>query len=56
MTAEHRIEILKEKHKHLHALVDASEAEKAPDEFIQKLKKEKLALKDEIERLQKGIK
>lgn len=55
MTTQHRIEVLKNKHKYLHSVIEASEAEKAPEEFIQKIKKEKLALKDEISRLEKDL-
>ena len=51
MELTNRIEILETKHKDIHSRIEALEAEHAPDEFIAKLKKEKLALKDEIERL-----
>ena len=42
---------LKSKHKHLHDKIEVLQAEKAPEEYIVPLKKEKLALKDEMERL-----
>jgi len=51
MNIPHRIEVLEKKHKELHAHVEALEAENAPDEYVTKLKKEKLAIKDEIEKL-----
>tara|TARA_B100002019_G_C21071495_1_gene499250 strand:+ start:570 stop:800 length:231 start_codon:yes stop_codon:yes gene_type:complete len=47
-----RIQWLKEKHREHHKMIEAAEAEKAPDEFITRLKKEKLQYKDEIERLE----
>tara|TARA_B100001059_G_scaffold114200_1_gene114352 strand:- start:1111 stop:1311 length:201 start_codon:yes stop_codon:yes gene_type:complete len=49
-----RIDVLKTKHKDLHARVEAAEAENAPDQFLTSMKKEKLKLKDEIERLESG--
>jgi len=49
-----RIDVLKTKHKELHARVEAAEAENAPDHFLTSMKKEKLKLKDEIERLESG--
>jgi hypothetical protein len=51
MNVPHRIEVLEKKHKELHIRVEALEAENAPDEYVTKLKKEKLAIKDEIEKL-----
>ena len=51
MNPLHRIEFLEKKHKELHNLIEALEAENAPDASVTKLKKEKLAVKDEIERL-----
>jgi len=51
MNVPHRIEVLEQKHKELHTRVEALEAENAPDEYVTKLKKEKLAIKDEIEKL-----
>tara|TARA_R100000951_G_C2494014_1_gene135345 strand:- start:191 stop:388 length:198 start_codon:yes stop_codon:yes gene_type:complete len=44
----HRIRILKDQHKHQHNLVEALEAERAPEEAIAKAKRKKLSLKDEI--------
>jgi len=49
--AQHRVDVLKSKHKELHSIIDVLEAEKAPDKIIKNRKKEKLALKDEIEKL-----
>lgn len=54
MNISHRIDVLKTKHKDLHARVEAAEAENAPDQFLTSMKKEKLRLKDEIERLESG--
>lgn len=45
---EYRIELLKTKHKRQHSIVEALEAEKAPEKAIQKAKVEKLLIKDEI--------
>ena len=52
MSVEGRIESLTRKHKDLHARIEVLEAERAPDEFIHKLKKEKLAIKDELLKLE----
>lgn len=54
MNILHRIDVLKTKHKDLHARVEAAEAENAPDQFLKGMKKEKLKLKDEIDRLESG--
>jgi len=54
MNILHRIDVLKTKHKDLHARVEAAEAENAPDQFLKSMKKEKLKLKDEIDRLESG--
>ena len=54
MNVSHRIDVLKTKHKELHARVEAAEAENAPDQFLKGMKKEKLRLKDEIDRLESG--
>ena len=54
MNVSHRIDVLKTKHKELHARVEAAEAENAPDQFLTGMKKEKLRLKDEIDRLESG--
>jgi hypothetical protein len=51
MTPVDRANFLEKKHKNLHETVEALEAERAPEQYITKLKKEKLALKDEIGRL-----
>lgn len=48
MNIEGRTEALKRKHKQLHARIESLEAEKAPDQYIAPLKKEKLAIKDEL--------
>lgn len=45
---KHRIEILKERHKKQHSIVEALEAEKAPEKMIKSAKLEKLNIKDEI--------
>tara|TARA_B100000424_G_scaffold269373_1_gene266179 strand:+ start:719 stop:898 length:180 start_codon:yes stop_codon:yes gene_type:complete len=50
-----RISVLKEKHQELHLLIEAAEAENAPDEWVQRKKKEKLAIKDEIESIYRSI-
>lgn len=50
------LEQLIKQHKHHHKLIEAAEAEKAPEEFIKKLKVEKLNIKDEIERVDKNYK
>ena len=42
---------LESKHKDLLNLIEVLESEKAPDKYIKPLEKEKLALKDEMERL-----
>jgi len=42
------IEELKARHEKLHALIEAAEAEKAPEEFIKKLKVEKLIVRDHL--------
>ena len=51
MSPTYRVEILNDKHRDLHLKIEALEAENAPDSVITKLKKEKLKIKDEIERL-----
>jgi len=43
---------LKDRHKHLHNLIEAAEAEKAPEDFIKNLKVEKLEIKDKIARIE----
>ena len=54
MDVLHRIEVLTKKHKELHDRVECAEAEKVSDEFLKRMKIEKLKLKDEIERLESG--
>lgn len=51
MTIEGRIESLTRKHRNLHETVEVLEAEKAPHEIIEKVKKRKLAIKDELKTL-----
>jgi uncharacterized protein YdcH (DUF465 family) len=51
MSQQGRIEALATRHKDLHNRIEALEAERAPDKFITPLKKEKLIIKDELERL-----
>jgi len=52
---EYRLELLKKRHKHLHAVVEALEAEKAPDKHTKKIKVDKLTVKDEITKLEARI-
>lgn len=47
-----RLEWLKASHKHQHSLVEALEAEKAPDTSIMSAKKKKLIIKDQIAQLE----
>lgn len=49
---KHRIKLLKDRHYHLHATVEALIAEKAPETSIKRAKIEKLKLKDEMNELQ----
>jgi uncharacterized protein YdcH (DUF465 family) len=51
MTAAERAHFLEKKHKLLHDRIEVAEAEKCPDKYLTEMKKEKLALKDEISRL-----
>lgn len=51
MSVEGRIAALRAKHKDLHDRIEALEAEHAPDKYITPLKKEKLVVKDELEKL-----
>jgi|AOAMet2_C49A8_35_1029299.scaffolds.fasta_scaffold33493_2 hypothetical protein len=55
MAKEDRLISLQIKHKHLHSLVEAAEAEKAPDIYVSRMKREKLMIKDEITQLQKKV-
>ena len=52
MSIEARLESLQRKHKDIHKRIEALEAERCPEQYIKPLKKEKLSIKDEIERLQ----
>ena len=54
-SVENRMEALVRKHRELDQRIIALEAEKAPDEYITPLKKEKLLLKDEIVQTEKQI-
>ena len=49
-----RLASLESKHDDLHKRIESLQAERAPDNYIVPLKKEKLSLKDEIERLRLG--
>lgn len=51
MSTQGRVESLMAKHKDLHSRIEVLEAERAPDKFIVALKKEKLMIKDELEKL-----
>ena len=42
MATEDRLVSLQKKHKHLHSLVEAAEAEKAPDIYVSRMKREYL--------------
>ena len=48
---EDRIASLERKHKDLHKRIEALEGENAPDEYVKPLKRDKLKIKDEIEKL-----
>jgi hypothetical protein len=52
---KHRLELLQKKHDLQHSMVEALEAEKAPEKTINRAKQEKLALKDEITTLKKEL-
>jgi len=52
-TLENRLLALKAKHKDLDDRIESLYAEKAPETYITKLKKEKLSIKDEIIDLEK---
>jgi len=47
--------IVEKEHKHLHKVVEALEAEKAPEDAIKQAKVKKLKLKDEIENLKRMV-
>ena len=55
MKSAERAQYLERKHKLLHDRIEAAEAEKCPDKYLTEMKKEKLALKDEIVRLWKQV-
>lgn len=46
-----RLEALERRHRDLHNRIESLQAEKAPDIYITNLKREKLAIKDEIVRI-----
>ena len=52
---KHRFELLYQKHRLQHNIVEALEGEKAPEESIKKAKQEKLIIKDQIETLKKEL-
>lgn len=53
---KNRISILKNRHKEIHKIIEALEAERAPDTSIRNRKKEKLSLKDQIDSLTSQLK
>lgn len=55
-STKRHIEMLKEKHKKQHSIVEALEAENAPEKYIKIAKAKKLKLKDEITSLESLIK
>jgi|TARA_B110000908_G_C10182488_1_gene416372 hypothetical protein len=55
MAKEDRIDALEVRHKHLHACIEAAEAEKAPEQFVKRMKVEKLEIKDEISQLREQV-
>jgi len=55
MSIHGRLESLRHKHESIHSRIEALEAEKAPDKYITPLKKQKLKLKDEIEKIKKEL-
>jgi len=52
-SVENRMEALVRKHRELDQRIIALEAERAPDKYINPLKREKLLLKDEITKTEK---
>lgn len=50
-----RLTVLKNKHEDIHRRIECMEAEKAPDEIIQKMKREKLYLKDLIHSMESEL-
>lgn len=55
MDLRDRLAVLEEQHLHQHKLVEAAEAEKCPEKYVQDLKKKKLALKDEIAKIKSEL-
>ena len=55
MELKDRLAILEEQHQYQHKLVEAAEAENAPEQYVHEMKKKKLALKDEISILKKQL-
>ena len=52
---EHHKAHLEDQHNDLHKRIEVAEIENARDDLVQNMKKKKLALKDEIEKLEKQI-
>ena len=52
MSIEGRIEALQRKHRDLEVRIEVMQAERVPDEHINSLKREKLAIKDELVKIQ----
>lgn len=50
---EKKLKFLKDQHKRQHDIIEALEAEKAPEDVVKRHKKLKLAIKDEIAELEK---
>lgn len=55
MTIENRLIALKNKHHLLDKKIEALISEKAPDQYVTPLKKEKLLLKEEIVKIEKKL-
>lgn len=55
-TRTERLAYLKTKHTEIHRLIEALEAEKAPEEAVNNQKKIKLSIKDEIASIEKTLK
>ena len=51
-----RLEVLQDAHKLQHQMVEALEAEKAPDHIVSEAKKKKLQLKDQINEIEMKLK
>jgi hypothetical protein len=52
---KNRLQVLKDRHKKQHDIVEALEGEKAPEKIIKKAKLEKLTIKDEIVSLEAAL-